>query len=107
MTELLISIIIPCYNAANYIGETLNSILQQDQENFEVIVIDDGSTDESKQRIESFNDKRIIYKYQNNQGVSAARNKGMNFAKGAYIVFFDADDMMTSNFLSARYNAFK
>jgi glycosyltransferase involved in cell wall biosynthesis len=98
----LISIIIPCYNGSNYIVETIQSILDQDEIRFEIIIVDDGSTDESKELIHSFIDNRINYVYQKNQGVSVARNRGFTYAKGTYAIFFDADDIMTSYFLSSR-----
>lgn len=97
-----ISIIIPCYNGSVYITETLNSILSQDENNFEVIAVDDGSTDDSANKIKSTGDERIRYVYQQNQGVSAARNFGLTFATGKYIIFFDADDLMSDAFLSSR-----
>lgn len=103
MTSDLISIVIPCYNASAYIEETLRSILDQEQVDLEIIVIDDGSTDGSKAKILGLQDKRIIYKHQTNKGVSSARNEGLKLVKGSYIVFFDADDIMTRDFLFVRY----
>ncbi len=104
MTKDLISIVIPCYNASAYIEETLRSILDQELVDLEIIVIDDGSTDTSKEKILCLQDKRITYKYQQNKGVSWARNEGLKLAKGNYIVFFDADDIMTKEFLAVRYH---
>jgi glycosyltransferase involved in cell wall biosynthesis len=98
----LISIIIPCYNAANFILDTLQSILSQKNVEFELIIIDDGSTDNSEQLIKSLMDNRIYYYFQANSGVSSARNAGLEKAKGIYIVFFDADDLMSEDFLSSR-----
>ncbi len=102
-----ISIVIPCYNGANFIVDTLQSVFEQDYTNYELILIDDGSNDDSKEKIFSFNDKRLHYFYQQNKGVSAARNYGLVIARGEYIVFFDADDKMTSSFLSSRLNYLK
>lgn len=102
MTSSLISVVVPCFNGANYIAETLKSILNQDQVKLEIIVVDDGSTDQSRSIIESFIDCRINYIYQKNQGVSVARNTGLKFIKGDYVVFFDADDIMTEDFLFSR-----
>lgn len=101
----LISIVIPCYNGANYIIDTLQSILKQDEQKIEIILVDDGSTDNTKILIDSVSDYRIQYVYQKNQGVSVARNNGFALAQGRYIVFFDADDMMTPCFLSRRYHS--
>lgn len=98
----LVSVIIPCYNASEYISETLQSILIQENANFEIIVVNDGSTDDSAPKILSINDTRILYFYQSNQGVSSARNLGLTKSKGDYIIFFDADDLMTQNFISSR-----
>jgi glycosyltransferase involved in cell wall biosynthesis len=102
MTLPFISIIIPCYNASNFIIETIHSILNQDESRFEILVIDDGSTDDSKIKISTFTDLRINYFYQTNKGVSSARNNGLRHSKGNYIIFFDADDIMSPNFLSSR-----
>ncbi|MBI3519556.1 MAG: glycosyltransferase family 2 protein [Bacteroidetes bacterium] len=107
MSAPLISIVIPCYNGSNHIGETIGSILSQDEVRFEIIIVDDGSTDDSKTKIDSFLDPRICYLYQNNKGVSAARNNGFVHAKGTYVIFFDADDIMTPHFLSSRVNKLK
>ena len=83
----LVTIIIPAYNKQDSISETLNSIYKQTFVNFEILVIDDGSTDNTKQVVESF-DKDVVYIYQENQGQGAARNQGIKVAKGDYIVFF-------------------
>lgn len=99
---MLSSVIIPCFNAELYIEQTLKSVLSQTETDFEVIVIDDGSTDKSKEIILSFNDSRIKYFYQTNKGVSAARNNGLSKAKGKYVIFFDADDIMPKGFLQSR-----
>ncbi|MBS1759485.1 MAG: glycosyltransferase family 2 protein [Bacteroidetes bacterium] len=98
----LVSIIIPAYNAANFIGETIQSILQQSYTNFELIIINDGSSDNTIDVCNLFSDKRILLINQINTGVATARNNGMNLAKGEYIVFFDADDLMTTDFLKVR-----
>lgn len=98
----LVSIIIPCYNACEYIKETLDSIVNQDYKNLEIIIVDDGSTDQSKAIINSYQDNRLIYIYQINQGVSTARNYGFNLSKGEYVIFFDSDDIMSEEFISSR-----
>lgn len=104
MQNVLISVIIPCYNASKYITDTIYSILKQQGVTIEIIIIDDGSTDHSAQLIKEITDHRISYHFQENQGVSAARNKGFSYSKGEYIIFFDADDIMPPNFILSRLN---
>jgi len=94
-----VSVIIPAYNCAKYIRACLNSALNQTYTNLEVIVIDDGSTDDTKEAAVSFGD-RIRYAYQPNRGVSAARNQGIKMAQGDYIAFLDADDVWTADKIS-------
>ncbi|HRO41269.1 MAG TPA: glycosyltransferase family A protein [Flavipsychrobacter sp.] len=94
MTEPLVSIIIPCYNAGAYITDALKSIVHQTYTNIEVIVIDDGSTDDSIEKIQEVGDKRIHVVHQENKGQGAASNVGFQLSKGEYIKFFDADDIM-------------
>lgn len=100
--QSLISVVIPCYNASLYITETLTSVLLQQGVNVEIITINDGSTDHTESLIQSKMHPNIIYVKQANKGVSAARNLGLKKAKGEYIVFFDADDIMPANFLFSR-----
>ena len=92
----LVSVIIPCYNYADYIAETLESILSQTYSHWEVIVVDDGSVDSTSQIVAGYveRDSRIQYHYQQNQGLSAARNKGISLARGEYIQLLDADDFI-------------
>ena len=93
-----VSIIIPNYNHAQYVGDAINSVLNQTYSDFEVIVVDDGSKDHSREVIDRFGGKvRTIY--QQNQGLSAARNTGINAAKGVYIGVLDADDMYEPEFI--------
>ena len=87
-----ISIIIPTYNYAQYICEAIESVLNQTYKDFEIIVVDDGSTDNTKEVIKPYLNK-IKYIYQQNSGPSAARNRGIKEAKGEYIAFLDADDI--------------
>ncbi len=93
MGNQLVSIIIPAFNAEKYIKETLKSALGQTYKNIEVIVVDDGSTDKTAEMVKSFNDPRLIYIHQGNKGQSAARNAGIQKAKGEYIAFLDSDDL--------------
>lgn len=104
-----ISIIIPVYNCEEYIEETLNSIQNQTFTDFEIIAVDDGSTDNSAQIIEQCakKDSRIHLIKQENAGVSCARNKGMEFCCGEYIAFCDADDLYLPNTLQTLINAIK
>ena len=95
-----ISVVIPIYNKAPYLKNTIKSVLNQSFKDFELILVNDGSTDQSKAIIQSFTDKRIIYLEQENQGVAIARNKGATIAKSALIAFLDADDLWYSHHLS-------
>ena len=89
----LISVIIPTYNRAHLIKRSVDSVLNQTYKNLELIIVDDGSTDNTKEIIDSINDNRIVYVKQENQGASAARNTGIDLAKGRYISFQDSDDV--------------
>lgn len=97
----LFSIVIPVFNKANYVAQTLQSVLDQSYTDFEIILVNDGSTDESLAIIEQFKDSRIVIINQVNQGLSAARNTGINAATGRMIVLLDADDLWESNHLKA------
>ena len=88
----MFSVIIPAYNAEKFIARAVKSVLDQNYSDFELIILDDGSTDGTKAQIEQFADNRIRYIYEENGGVSAARNKGIIESKGQYICFLDADD---------------
>lgn len=88
-----ISIIIPTYNSATYIEETLESVLDQTFHDYEIIVINDGSTDNTKKRLQKYRD-RISYLEQKQSGPGAARNNGILFSSGEYIVCLDSDDML-------------
>lgn len=100
----LISVIIPCHNASKYIGSTIDSILAQSYSNFELLIVDDGSTDNSATIIKSFKDERIKYFYQKNSGTCAATNFGISISKGDFIKFFDADDLMNPFHLEMQIN---
>lgn len=91
LTSPNVSIIIPTYNNARYILDALESVFSQSYDSYEVIIIDDGSTDETRTVLEPFS-HRIKYIFQNHTGVSGARNKGLSLALGKYVVFLDSDD---------------
>lgn len=99
MAELLVSVIIPTYNYAHFIGEAIESVLAQTYRNFEIIVVDDGSTDETSDVVSRFSQVRYIQ--QTNQGIAAARNTGVRSSKGHYLVFLDADDCFLPHALAA------
>ena len=88
------SIIMPMYNAAGYLSLAIDSVIKQTYPDWDLLIIDDGSTDESAEIAKKYvdRDKRIIHMYQNNSGVSAARNKGIECATGDYVLFLDSDD---------------
>src|SRR5688500_17587486 len=88
----LTSIIIPAYNAASYLPDSVGSVIAQTYPHWELIIVNDGSTDNTLQVLESFTDPRIRCIHQANSGVSTARNNGIENAKGHYICFLDADD---------------
>jgi glycosyltransferase involved in cell wall biosynthesis len=94
-----ISVLIPCFNTAHYLGEAIQSVLAQTHPADEIIVIDDGSTDNTAQIAAAFA-PRIQYIYQPNAGLSAARNTGIKIATGQYIGFLDADDLWHPDFLA-------
>ena len=103
MGNLKISVIIPVYNAEKYLRECLNSILMGQYSDWECILVDDGSEDGSLSICKEYvtKDKRFKYFHQKNAGASAARNVGLDNAKGEYITFIDADDWVSSNYLFA------
>ncbi|RJO59345.1 glycosyltransferase [Candidatus Parcubacteria bacterium] len=93
-----ISVIIPTYNYAQYIIETLESVINQTFKDLEIIVVDDGSTDDTKKVLEPYiQAKTIKYIYQNNQGLAAARNTGIKNSQGRSITFLDSDDLFTND----------
>lgn len=104
MNQALISIIIPAYNAEQYIAETIHSVINQTYTNWELIVLNDGATDKTEQIITPFieKDERISLFNKTNSGVSDTRNIGINLAKGNYIAFLDADDTWEPHNLSEK-----
>lgn len=103
----LVSVIMPAYNAAKHIAETIESVLIQNYRNFELIIVDDGSTDNTKDIIASFKDDKIKYFYKDNGGPSGSRNLAIKKAEGQYIMPLDADDMMTPDFISKHLAEFE
>jgi len=95
-----ISIITPCYNSAKYIDQTLSSVLHQTFQDWELLITDDLSTDDSIQRIKEYTDPRIkLFTSTQNSGAGSARNQSLKHATGRYITFLDADDFWKPNFL--------
>src|SRR5215208_7256201 len=88
----LVSVVIPCYNQAHFLGEAIESVLAQSHPNFEIIVVDDGSPDDTSEVAEHYPEVRLVR--QENQGLSAARNAGLARSEGEYVVFLDADDRL-------------
>lgn len=102
----MISIIIPVYNVENYIKQCLVSIFNQTYRNFELIIVNDGSTDNSEKIINEFckQYENIIYVYQDNQGVASARNNALKYITGNFVAFIDPDDYIEENYLEYLYN---
>ncbi|MDH5608804.1 MAG: glycosyltransferase family 2 protein [Cyclobacteriaceae bacterium] len=98
----LVSIIMPVYNAAKHVDQAIRSVLDQTYSNWELLIINDGSTDNSKEKIQNFQDKRIRYFEQSNQGVSVARNVGLAHMSGDFFCFLDADDQLTKKSIASR-----
>jgi glycosyltransferase involved in cell wall biosynthesis len=103
----LVSIIMPAYNAAEYIAEAIESVLIQNYRNFELIIVDDGSTDNTKDIIAGFKDEKIKYFYKENAGAASARNLAMKESKGDFLITLDADDMITPDFIAKHLQQFE
>jgi glycosyltransferase involved in cell wall biosynthesis len=104
MKAPLITVLLPAYNAEKYIGEAIQSVLAQSFTEFELLIVNDGSTDDTEKIIRSFSDPRIVLINQDNKGISAALNNGLSFAKADYIARFDADDICFPERLEKQYN---
>ena len=108
MPEIKVSVIIPTYNRAKLIKRSILSVLNQTYQNFEIIVVDDGSADDTKSVVESFNNPKIRYiRHDINKGQSAARNTGIKNAKGKYIAFQDSDDEWLPEKLEKQMSCFE
>ncbi len=105
--ERLISAIIPVYNRKRYIAEAIDSVLAQTYSPIEIIVVDDGSTDKSAAIVKEYQNSSIRYTFQSNQGIGAARNKGIDMAQGAYYAFLDSDDLWIPDKISLQMKAFE
>jgi glycosyltransferase involved in cell wall biosynthesis len=103
-TEGKVSVIIPAYNAQKFIKDTIDSVIAQTYPDWEIIVVNDGSTDGTPDLVIKEADNRIKMIHQSNGGVSSARNNGLKHATGEYVIFLDADDLLTPGFLTARVN---
>lgn len=101
---MMISVVIPIYNKESYIQNTISSVLKQTYKNYELLIVDDGSTDSSPLKINEIEDYRIKYIRKENGGVSSARNLGILSAKYEYIAFLDADDIWGENYLNGVVN---
>ncbi len=108
-TKDLISIIIPVYNVEKYLNECLDSVARQKYSNLEIILVNDGSTDNSKEICENFckRDSRFILINKENGGLSSARNVGLDNFKGDYLAFIDSDDIVSENYISDLYEVIK
>ena len=104
MTTPFFSIIIPTYNRAGYIKRSVESVLDQQFKSFEVIVVDDGSTDNTEEIVQGIMDKRLLYFKKVNGERGAARNFGIQKASGAYVTFLDSDDRLYPNYCSVAKN---
>lgn len=99
-----ISVILPVFNSEEFIGKAIESVLAQTFEDFELIIVNDGSTDSSKEIIDSFSDERIRIISQSNQGPGAARNNALKMAQGSYVMYLDSDDWFCPDALEVAYS---
>lgn len=105
MNENLVSVIVPVYNVAQYVAECLNSLLNQTYRNLEIIVVDDGSTDNSLQICNTFlSDTRVKVFHKENGGLSDARNYGLEKATGDFVLFIDSDDFLDLDMIRVLYS---
>jgi len=102
-----VSVVIPMYNCEEYVEGLFDCLLNQTMQNIEIICVDDGSTDGTAEKVKAYaeRDKRISYYYQENAGAGAARNLGLKYVKGAYVIFLDADDFYEHNLIEKMFSA--
>lgn len=98
----LVSVIVPAYNAEKFIAESIQSVIDQTYNNWELVIVNDGSTDNTLSVVKRFTDPRVLVMSQKNSGVSAARNRGLEKCKGSYITFLDADDTLPPESIEKR-----
>src|SRR5947207_1112090 len=102
-----VSVVIPAFNYARFLPAAIDSVLRQTFSDFEILVVDDGSTDDTPQVVASFTGPRIRYIRQENAGLSAARNTGIRNARAPFVAFLDADDEWLPDFLATMLDAFE
>ena len=107
MKKIDISIIVPIYNAEKYLNKCIDSLINQTKRELEIILINDGSTDNSEKIIRDYNDERIVYYKNNNQGIGKTRNFGIEKAHGKYLLFIDSDDYIDMDTCEILYNKVK
>ena len=105
MSSPRVSVIIPTFNRAAMLRDAIDSVLNQTFEDYEIIVVDDGSTDNTRETISKFNSPKITYIYQENRGRSIARNIALSRARGEFIAFLDSDDIFLPYKLEKQINA--
>jgi glycosyltransferase EpsH len=98
-----VSIVVPIYNGVEFLNKCIDSLLNQTLKDIEIILINDGSTDNSDKIVKKYKDERIIYISKNNEGIGKTRNKGIDIATGEYITFVDADDYISTRFCQKMY----
>lgn len=107
--DTIVSVVVPVYNGEKFVDTLISNFTKQSFKNFEVVIVNDGSTDSTKEILESYNENKFDFYltiiHQKNAGVSAARNTGINNAKGKYLCFVDADDVISPDYLEILYNA--
>lgn len=107
MQSDLVSVIIPAFNAEDFILDCVHSVLNQSYRNLEVIIINDGSTDDTREVLESINDSRVIIINQENKGCSQAKNIGLQYSKGNFIQYLDADDYLSCDKIEEQVKVLK
>lgn len=109
MQEVIVSVIMPAYNAERFIAESIESVIEQSESRWELLIIDDGSTDATAEVIKKYccTDQRIFYYYQENRGQGNARNNAIKLSKGAFIALIDSDDRWAQNKLEVQLNCLK